>query len=269
MGKLITKSVLTLAVLLSTADVTRAVITPSPPELVAHAGGEINGFRYTNSLEALNKSYAAGFRFFEIDLEQTADGWIVLLHDWDYSIKHFYNARPKVYTLAQFKKLSLRNNLTPLSFRELAAWLRERTDAYIITDIKRRPVRLLRNISRVYPDLRERIIPQVYSLSEYAPVRNLGYPRLILTLYANSLPDTSVIAFAKKHPLWAITMSNDRARKTSLPARLNKLGIFTYAHLVDTPEQQAKLRALGIDGFYTAYLRPTLVAVGTLANTDE
>ncbi len=50
---------------------------------LAHAGGEINGQRYTNSLEALNLNYSNGFRIFEIDIITTTDGHLVCAHDWD------------------------------------------------------------------------------------------------------------------------------------------------------------------------------------------
>ena len=49
---------------------------------IAHAGGQFNGATYTNSLEALDRNYGAGFRAFEIDLSFTSDGELVCLHDW-------------------------------------------------------------------------------------------------------------------------------------------------------------------------------------------
>ena len=49
---------------------------------IAHGGGEIDGFTYTNSLEALNKSYADGFRMFELDIIEDTLGNIIAAHDW-------------------------------------------------------------------------------------------------------------------------------------------------------------------------------------------
>lgn len=37
---------------------------------IAHAGGGVENYTYTNSLESLNSSYEQGFRFFELDLEE-------------------------------------------------------------------------------------------------------------------------------------------------------------------------------------------------------
>lgn len=50
--------------------------------VIAHAGGGIDGHIYTDSLEAINNSYDNGARLFDIDLRFTSDLEIVLRHDW-------------------------------------------------------------------------------------------------------------------------------------------------------------------------------------------
>lgn len=50
--------------------------------VIAHAGGGIDGHIYTDSLEAINNSYDNGARLFDIDLRFTSDIEIVLRHDW-------------------------------------------------------------------------------------------------------------------------------------------------------------------------------------------
>jgi len=47
----------------------------------AHALGRIDGYDYTNSKEAFEQSYAAGYRVFEVDVELTTDGVPVCMHD--------------------------------------------------------------------------------------------------------------------------------------------------------------------------------------------
>lgn len=49
---------------------------------IAHAGGGVENYTYTNSLESLNSSYEQGFRFFELDLEEGKHGEILATHDW-------------------------------------------------------------------------------------------------------------------------------------------------------------------------------------------
>lgn len=56
--------------------------------LVAHAGGRSpNGYTYVNSLESFELNYQQGHRVFEGDLCLTADGVLVLEHDWPHWCK--------------------------------------------------------------------------------------------------------------------------------------------------------------------------------------
>lgn len=51
--------------------------------LISHAMGEIDGYYYTNSLEAFENSYYnRGSRVFEVDLSLTKEGVLVARHDW-------------------------------------------------------------------------------------------------------------------------------------------------------------------------------------------
>src|SRR5210317_451008 len=61
----------------------------SPPVFIAHAGGSLNGQKYTNSLEALNLNYQKGHRFFEVDFSWTSDEGLVAIHDWGKNAEFF------------------------------------------------------------------------------------------------------------------------------------------------------------------------------------
>ena len=52
-------------------------------ELIAHAGGEIDGYVYTNSLEALQQAASRGYKFIELDLLLTSDSVLVAAHSWE------------------------------------------------------------------------------------------------------------------------------------------------------------------------------------------
>lgn len=49
--------------------------------LIAHAGGAIGGYTYTNSKESLINALNNGFRYIELDLFETSDDIIVCSHD--------------------------------------------------------------------------------------------------------------------------------------------------------------------------------------------
>lgn len=124
--------------------------------VIAHAGGGIDGHIYTDSLEAINHSYANGTRLFDIDLRFTSDFEIVLRHDWigidleqpefeylyhtEQSWEDIYHQMqiPREYlpTIEQFKNTKIYHNYTPLSFRDIVDWLEEHPDAYMVLDVK-------------------------------------------------------------------------------------------------------------------------------------
>ncbi len=102
-------------------------IPPVPvPKYIAHAGGGIGKMSYTNSRDALDANYRRSHRFFEIDLNWTSDGQLVLIHDWQGNFRDLFPTSKIAGTpsLQEFLRLKMKNNLTPISFAGLADWLR-------------------------------------------------------------------------------------------------------------------------------------------------
>ena len=101
---------------------------------IAHAGGAINGYVYTNSLEALNKNYNLGAKYFELDLHLTSDNKIVAVHDWQ-SWKKWtkYNGNIPP-TLKNFLEYKIDKKFSPLGDEEILDWFLEHPDATLVTD---------------------------------------------------------------------------------------------------------------------------------------
>lgn len=125
--------------------------------VIAHACGGIDGYTYTDSLEALNQSYEKGDRLFDIDLRFSSDGEIVLRHEWQQDLEqpefdYLMNTesyvdeyqvgqivREQLPTLEQFKNTLIFSKYTPLSFRDVVNWMRKHSDAYMVLDVKEDP----------------------------------------------------------------------------------------------------------------------------------
>lgn len=101
---------------------------------IAHAGGEIDGLKYTNSLEALNKSYENGFRLFELDFIKTSDDVYVAAHDWKHwaKITEYKGSLP--VDLNTFLSQKIYKKFTPLSIKEINNWFTNHPDAILVTD---------------------------------------------------------------------------------------------------------------------------------------
>lgn len=219
-------------------------------QLVAHAGGRINGMDYTNSLEALNGSKQAGLHFIEIDFEWTHDGHLVLLHDWKIAVAHMFGQTPGQRTLSQFKAFKTPSGVTQITAKELFDWLDKNPMISIITDMKSNELKTLKWIQENYPAYAERFVPQIYNFKQYEPVRRLGYYRVILTLYRIHQKDNAILNFCKTHPMWAVTMPTGRVHEGTLVKDLKQLNIPVYVHTINNQEEMKALAKQGVFGFY-------------------
>jgi lipoteichoic acid synthase len=108
--------------------------TASTNRLIAHAGGEINGLRYTNSLEAMNYSYSNGFRLFELDILKTSDNHYVAVHDWESWSKKTNYKGPLIPDKETFKQYRIHGVYTPMDMDLINDWFKKHPDAILVTD---------------------------------------------------------------------------------------------------------------------------------------
>ncbi len=112
-----------------------------PNRFIAHAGGAIDGDIYTNSLEALDASYAKGFKLFELDIIETSDDAFVAGHDW-HSWKRNTGFQGQIPpTLKAFKGYKIMNKYTPLDINDINNWFKEHSDAILVTDKINKPLK--------------------------------------------------------------------------------------------------------------------------------
>jgi|GEM_PF-1285243 len=225
------------------------------PEKIIHAGGAIHERIGSNSLEALNNSYALGQRFIEMDFLLSSDGVPVCLHDWSQFYSNALGSEP--ITAEAFSRVRIYNFYTSVTLDSLVAWLTAHPDVYIITDIKENNVEVLRQIAHKHPEIIPRLIPQIYQYDEYAPVRAMGYTNIILTLYRLPSYDDKANAkqnaeFAKVHKLLAVTADVTLAEQSFVDA-FTAAGVPLFVHTVNNAEEQARLRSMGVTGVYTDF----------------
>jgi hypothetical protein len=104
------------------------------PRYIAHAGGGIDGYTYTNSLEALNYSYDLGFRSFEIDLVEDKNGKILGAHDWEHWAQLTGCDSTLPVTEEHFLTHQVFDKFTPMSMDMINQWFAEHPDAILVTD---------------------------------------------------------------------------------------------------------------------------------------
>ncbi|MEL7655969.1 MAG: glycerophosphodiester phosphodiesterase family protein [Bacillota bacterium] len=226
-------------------------------KVIAHGGGAYKGLETTNSVEALNAAIINGYKLIELDMELSSDQKIIMLHDWDRTAMHYYGAGfDERISQSKFLNLSVYGKLEVLTFEKLAKIMEKHQDFKIVTDTKGDNLELLTKISKEYPELVSRIIPQIYDYGQWNEAKTLGYTDIIFTLYA--LPDLDtqkLIAFVKEHELYAVTMPDYLAEK-GYCSQLSKKGISVYVHPVSNFEDAQKFMEMGAYGVYSGTLLP-------------
>ncbi|WP_171017293.1 interleukin-like EMT inducer domain-containing protein [Maribacter sp. ACAM166] len=107
---------------------------PNIDRYIAHAGGEVNGIRSTNSKDALDQNYKKGFRIFELDIIETSDRHLVAAHDWNMWARFtdYTGALPPTH--AQFIKRKIYGDYSTLDMEGINTWFKEHPDATLVTD---------------------------------------------------------------------------------------------------------------------------------------
>ncbi len=225
---------------------------------VAHAGGEIEGKSYTNSLAALDRNYGLGFRYFEIDFIWTSDNRLVCGHDWD---KHLFINSGIIFKSAPSYETFMREvrskSNPPCTVQELIKWFADKKDAILITDIKSNNLLGLSKLAEL-TDNPSFILPQIYSPKEYHDVLALGFPNVILTLYRYPGSSTELLRELAGKNVFAVTMPKRKAR-TGLASLLSNLGVGTYVHTINNPDTHKEFRdTWKVTEIYTDSITPNL-----------
>ncbi|MCU7835971.1 MAG: sulfatase-like hydrolase/transferase [gamma proteobacterium symbiont of Taylorina sp.] len=107
---------------------------------IAHAGGSIDNYKYTNSLEALNFNYKNGFRLFELDIIKTSDNIYVAAHDWDHwsKITDYRGSLPPSQKV--FLEQKIYTKYSPMDMGSINSWFSEHSDAILVTDKVNTPI---------------------------------------------------------------------------------------------------------------------------------
>ncbi|WP_223789550.1 glycerophosphodiester phosphodiesterase family protein [Marinicella meishanensis] len=231
--------------------------TQAPTLLIAHAGGGYQGQAYTNSIEALEHSYQAGFRHLEVDFSWTADGQLVCLHDWDKTFKKIFGFKThEPLTLARFNELAEAHpGFRSCDLAALAAWLKDKPEVKIITDIKHHNLQGIRFILAHNPALQAVLIPQFYQPEEYAELKAMGFTQLIWILYQYQGSKRSVVELSAEMDLLALSMRPAQAKSRTLQKLRHQHRIFVYT--INKAHTIRRLQAnYGVSGFYTDFLPP-------------
>lgn len=158
--------------------------------LIAHAGGAIDGNKYTNSLEAVKQSIANGYKFIELDLLVTKDGKIVAAHDWRYfnRITGHQHLDKQALSVSEFRKRKIHGKYTPLSDVEINELFAANPSLVLVTD-------KIKDFKKLVATFKftDRIIVEVFSIKDYHRALAAGIIYPMLSLHSKDLADVNKI----------------------------------------------------------------------------
>lgn len=169
-------------------------------ELIAHAGGEIDGYVYTNSLEALQLAAERGYKYIELDLLMTEDSVLVAAHSWEEfnSMTGNPHRGDSAMLSEQFIGQQILGRYTPLTACMINEFFMKDTALYLVTDKTSDP-EVLR---QYFPDLKQRMVVEAFSYEHYERLVDDGYFRVLYSCMADdfSTAITKNLLFASLFP---------------------------------------------------------------------
>ncbi len=222
--------------------------------LIARAGGSIDGVDHSNSLEALRCNHARGFRWFEIDLEVTADNELVCFHEGDEKaagLKQEVTYLP----VAQVESQKFADRFAIPRFSALLAEADRLGDVVLVLDtggsqeVEQALSRLLGSNSA----RKSRIVLQARGLEELAGVAELSKSLgtdMILNVSQSDVDDAKIEEAVKQQRLLAVAINSKRFTPW-LAERMRAAGTPVLVHTVNDHKDIVSLSRAGADGFYT------------------
>ncbi|CDT58797.1 conserved exported hypothetical protein [Vibrio coralliirubri] len=148
--------------------------------LIAHAGGGINGLKYTNSLEAMEQSIEHGFKMIELDLLISSDGRIVAVHDWKSFHEMTNSNNTGSISYKEFESKIIYDKYKTLNISTAIDVLDE-NDVVLVTD----KIKNLALLSKYIID-KDKSIIEVFSIDKYNEAIELGFNNVALNIDLNT-----------------------------------------------------------------------------------
>lgn len=239
--------------------------------MVAHAMGAVDGFAGTNSMDAFYASYEKGFRVFEVDMILSADGQLVLRHDWDETtydqLGQSTGEAAETMDFRTFRHATIAGKFTPMTVEDLIRLLRRYPDIWIITDTKEIDAdRIEQQFQALYQAFRSqnatscasRMVVQLYHYDMKEIVDQFGiFSNYAFTLYQMYNPNLRTVGrYCAEQGIPAVIMPVESATAQKV-ATLNGYGVKVYLHTVNSrPEMTDGIREMAVYGYYSDFVTP-------------
>lgn len=246
------------------SDVDEDFVAPVSPfvktNIIVHAGGEIDGETYTNSVEAFQSNWAKGNTVFEFDFAYSSEGELIGIHNWEDNLvdpSWGFDNRP---SLAEYENYKIAGKFSGMTFKHLLELMSIRPEMAVVLDTKEDDVvavyeKVVQDTLAYNPNLLSRIVPQLYYRSQYDEVEALySFDNYVFTLYKTLDGNEAVKSFLSSHPKVSIlTVSKTRVGLMSADyiSEVQNLGVTVYVHTINSFDTIESLQEKGVNAFYS------------------
>lgn len=246
---------------------------------IAHAGGGVDGKVYSNSIQAWNHSYELGTRLFDADLTFTADGVLVLRHDWNDNLeqniaikdgKFIYDEQlgqinnkeyaDKRLDYNDFRKNKIYEKYDPMDCLDMLCFMNKHRDVYAVCDMKEDLAKSYAQLVQTavqndMTEVLERIVVSIYDYEDLESVRNVySFKNIMIRQYTKSPHNYyELLRFCKENNIHAVSVYKSYAEDEGI-SQLSEHNIHVYVAICDYLSDMKAYYESGIDGAVSNWL---------------
>lgn len=212
---------------------------------IAHAGGSIDNYVYTNSLESLNLSYKKGFKLFELDISKTSDNYFVAAHDWKLWKKMTKYEGDLPPSRNEFLNYKIFNKYTPMDINVINKWFKSHKDAVLVTD-KIKKLKDVENFIAQFVD-KKRLMMELFAWGHVEKAIKLGiYSAMptggLLKPHNTEHIKEGIIEYLHKIGVKDIASSAKMLKYKSLLKDIKRAGINVYAFQINSLRERKLIK---------------------------
>ncbi len=201
---------------------------PNNNRYIAHAGGEVNGIKSTNTKNALDQNYAKGFRLFELDIIETSDGHWVAAHDWNMWARFTDYGGTLPPSHGEFRKHKIYGDYSTMDFEAINSWFAAHPDAILVTDKVNDPLAF----AEAFVD-KNRLIMELFSLMSVEEASKNGIQTMISQEPLMAIKGDKLNYLAVNDIKYVALSRRIIASQTKLLLQLRDQGIKVYVYNVN------------------------------------
>ncbi|MEZ8787724.1 glycerophosphodiester phosphodiesterase family protein [Vibrio splendidus] len=221
--------------------------------LIAHAGGGINGLKYTNSLDAIEQSIEHGFKMVELDLLISSDGRIVAVHDWKTFHEMTNSNNTGSISSKEFESKIIYDKYKTLNI-STAIDILDKNDVVLVTD----KIKNLALLSKYIID-KDKSIIEVFSIDKYNEAIELGFNNVALNIDLNT---PFILDWIDLNKIMAVTYRGDNlgslGSEYKKAIELSNMGVSSMIYSTNDLDLDG-IKASGIGNFalYVDFILPS------------